>query len=517
MSRIQSSTPYRTETSVSFLTPSPPPPRPPRKMPSETTLHPFASHQRVSLAPNSAPPRIQRNNIADTRAIPSQPTRRHRSHSHNPSFGSHHTSGTNKSTAQTIVSLEDAADSEDPVSAWSLDAFDAPLLSMDSLETKGPRIQFPSEKPIIELEVQSPFSVTVPVALHPGVVRPRPIPRKDSDAVDPFAKLDIPQDKPARRRLVSESHTQERRPIVVETTPQETTDGESTAGSLWDDGQLQSPRDDEPIPGRPIFKPTAKPRPISAAPTTVSDAPSALSTTSSTKSYNGVRTDTLTNRIPYNFEENEGPALDVCETVGYIHMQQHRRRDNNSGTTDVDPRLKAVSLGFPFSLRPRNIPNARAIFSSSSTTSVVDYRFIRFAGLIPSMRPLRHSIDRVFLTQLGPTVPIVPIPIADRSTSAPPNQYHVYGRVLVPFDAGQWSFVQECWVIDLPAGLPLDMILGMDWMEKYDARIEVSLDGMRISGAAVVEECEGAGQSGRPVSMRVASDTYNSMPPDVSM
>lgn len=423
------------------------------------------------------------------------------------------------------------------------------------------------EKQILELAVRSPFTVTVPVSLHPGIVHPPSQPTQQA-----------PHNESPRRRPASESRDSERRPMIVKATshdPTSTTDDDSTAGSVWDDTHPQSPQSprDHGVDDDINVNANIKSRPLSTAHTAISDAPSARSSgsNSSSKSYNGVRIDTLSRRIPYALEENDGPPLVVHETVGYIHMQSPHPHPNShvhsnsphrsemADIDDVDARLKAVSLGFPISLRPRSIPNARAIFSSDSSTSVVDYRFIRFAGLIPSMRPVRPSIDRVSIIQLGgsPTtyLPSIPDRNNNASSSSPstsastssssPNHshghhhnhyYHVYGSVLVPYDAGPYSFEQDCWVVDLPPGLPLDMILGIDWMERWDARVEVSLEGMRVSGARVsgvdeaargrgASEGAGAGAEGgssgsdgngeRRTNWKVARDTYNSMPPEV--
>lgn len=528
--RVRQTTAVRSDSSVSFLTPTPPPRRP-RKLPSETTLHAvYHNHNRISLPPTSAlPPRPDSDR---TSSLDPEPIRRHRSLNPNSDSPSHHKKESpshigGKSSHRPFLSLEEAEESEIPVSAWTSDAFDFDLPTTPetpnivTVESAGPPLQISSEKPILDLEVQSPFTVSVPIPLRAGTIHPQsqsqpqsPQHQSDShssaDVVDAGARLEVPQNGYVRRRLISESNMSGNGPksLVIQATFPEptTTDEESTAGSVWDDTQLLSPRDRTSLDTleSPRSNHHTKTRPLSTA---ISDAPSARSngSRSSSKSYNGVRTSTLVNRIPYNLEETEGPPLDVHETIGYIHMHPSANADHDG----LDARLKAVSLGFPISLRPRNIPNARGIFSSASSTSAVDYRFVRFSGLIPSMRPLRPSLDRVSLVQLG-------------ARSSNSSHYHIYGRVTVPFDAGQWSFEQECWVVDLPPGLPVDLILGMDWMERYDARVEVSLEGMRVCGAngnAVMHVDADSSSGGQEQcgyrKTRVASDTYNSMPPGV--
>lgn len=62
-------------------------------------------------------------------------------------------------------------------------------------------------------------------------------------------------------------------------------------------------------------------------------------------------------------------------------------------TEDDDPRLKAVSMGFPIMVHPLRIPNTRAQVSSGSTYSVIDFRFVRLAGFLHQMVPLRPQVD----------------------------------------------------------------------------------------------------------------------------
>ncbi|KAJ3480611.1 hypothetical protein NLI96_g8218 [Meripilus lineatus] len=115
--------------------------------------------------------------------------------------------------------------------------------------------------------------------------------------------------------------------------------------------------------------------------------------------------------------------------------------------TDQDPRTFAVSMGFPVSIHPLRIPNTRAQHSSGSSHSVIDYKFVRLAGLIHTMVPLRRGIDDVNLVGLSG------------------GNIDVKGYVDIIFDALGYEFEQRCWVMDL--GFPLELQLGGDWATKY--------------------------------------------------
>ncbi|KAI0049534.1 hypothetical protein FA95DRAFT_861479 [Auriscalpium vulgare] len=134
--------------------------------------------------------------------------------------------------------------------------------------------------------------------------------------------------------------------------------------------------------------------------------------------------------------------------------------DEGYGT---DSRLAAVSVGFPIILRPDTYLNARAAFSSHSTESIVDLRFARASGLLYSLLTLRPC-DEVEMREVGSN-----------------KLYRVYGLLAVPFDAGKWSFKQDCWVVDM-AG-PVEILLGNDWLNQYRARVSFSLSGMTLEDA----------------------------------
>ena len=133
-----------------------------------------------------------------------------------------------------------------------------------------------------------------------------------------------------------------------------------------------------------------------------------------------------------------GPPLNVEGLVGGV-----------SDPFIQDPRLLAVSMGFPISVHPLRIPNTRANISSATTYSVIDFRFVRLAGLAHKMIPLRPDVDKVRLRSI---------------LSGSPGK--VVGWVNVAFDALGYEFEQRCWVVEL--GLPIEMMLGMDWLTKND-------------------------------------------------
>ncbi|EMD36925.1 hypothetical protein CERSUDRAFT_95197 [Gelatoporia subvermispora B] len=116
-----------------------------------------------------------------------------------------------------------------------------------------------------------------------------------------------------------------------------------------------------------------------------------------------------------------------------------------------DPRLTAVSMGFPISVHPLRLPNSRGTLSTGSTTSLIDTRCVRLAGLLARMVPIR-PIDEVHI-----------------STLFGGQHMNVFGRVDVTFDAFGFEFSTPCWVVNL--GLPVDIALGMDWLETYNPKI----------------------------------------------
>lgn len=87
----------------------------------------------------------------------------------------------------------------------------------------------------------------------------------------------------------------------------------------------------------------------------------------------------------------------------------------DSGT---DIRLTAMSTGFPISVHPLRLPNTRAQFSTGSSESIVDFRFVRIAGLLHKLIPLRDGVDKVVLTTIFSNDPL-----------------EVYGHVTFVFDA----------------------------------------------------------------------------------
>ncbi|KZT28294.1 hypothetical protein NEOLEDRAFT_1129672 [Neolentinus lepideus HHB14362 ss-1] len=132
-----------------------------------------------------------------------------------------------------------------------------------------------------------------------------------------------------------------------------------------------------------------------------------------------------------------GPPLEVEESIGGMIADDPSR----------DPRISAILpdvASFTISVHPLHLPNSRAMFSSASSTSVIDWRFVRLAGLLPKMVPIRDGVDRVDLRSLYGGGPM-----------------RVYGRVDVLFDAHGYEFEQPFWVTDI--GFPVEMVLGVDW------------------------------------------------------
>ena len=129
-----------------------------------------------------------------------------------------------------------------------------------------------------------------------------------------------------------------------------------------------------------------------------------------------------------------GPPISIEGSIGGI------------GVLDPpdDPRLRAVFLGFPVSVHPLRVPNARAHFTPSITHSIIDFRFLRLSGLLHQMTPLRGGIDKVELA----------LPSGELA--------NVIGWADVTFDAQGYEFHQRCWVLELDS--PVDIQLGTDWV-----------------------------------------------------
>ncbi|THH32855.1 hypothetical protein EUX98_g1323 [Antrodiella citrinella] len=132
--------------------------------------------------------------------------------------------------------------------------------------------------------------------------------------------------------------------------------------------------------------------------------------------------------------------------------------------TATDPRVQAVSLGFPISIHPLRTPNARGSISTGSDESALDFRFLRLAGLLHKMIPLRDGVDDVRMQAL------------DGSPVAP-----IYGRVTVVFDVQGYEFEHTFWVVNL--GVPVDMQLGSDFLVKFEISLGFGPWGGQISSA----------------------------------
>ncbi|KAK7680375.1 hypothetical protein QCA50_016615 [Cerrena zonata] len=146
--------------------------------------------------------------------------------------------------------------------------------------------------------------------------------------------------------------------------------------------------------------------------------------------------DYLNSRLPL-LRSAVGPPLHVEGTIG------------GAMTHEIgDRRLEAVSMGFPISVHPLRIPNTRAQVSTASSHSVIDFRFVRLAGLLHEMTLLRPDVDDVKLSALLGNTSI-----------------EVLGWVDVTFDALGYEFKQSCWVIRL--FFPVEIQLGTDWLSAY--------------------------------------------------
>ncbi|CAL1710240.1 unnamed protein product [Somion occarium] len=131
---------------------------------------------------------------------------------------------------------------------------------------------------------------------------------------------------------------------------------------------------------------------------------------------------------------------------------------------ELDPRLHAVSMGFPISVHPLRLPNTRAQFASGSTVSVIDYRFLRLSGLLHEMVPLRPGVDQAKLLN------------NDGSRIA-----QVWGKVEVVFDAQGYEFKETCWVINI--GFPVDIQFGIDWARQNGLVTNLDQGNFVISSA----------------------------------
>lgn len=122
-----------------------------------------------------------------------------------------------------------------------------------------------------------------------------------------------------------------------------------------------------------------------------------------------------------------------------------------------------MSVGFPVSIHPLRIPNTRA--QTAAGDSVIDFKFLRLAGLLHKMIPLRPDVDDVVFTNVDGS------PVKD-----------VYGRVTVTFDAHGYEFEHEFWVMDL--GLPIEMQIGQDdFFGKFGCVVGFQAEGMVIQSA----------------------------------
>lgn len=136
----------------------------------------------------------------------------------------------------------------------------------------------------------------------------------------------------------------------------------------------------------------------------------------------------------------------------------------------ADPRLVAMSMGFPVSIHPLRIPNTRA--QTAAGVSVIDYKFLRLSGLLHKMTPFRK------MTPLRSGQDDVKLRNVDGSAIR-----KVYGRVAVTFDAHGFEFQDHMfWVIDL--GFPVEMQLGQeDFFSKYNCSVEFQEGGLVIHQA----------------------------------
>lgn len=125
-----------------------------------------------------------------------------------------------------------------------------------------------------------------------------------------------------------------------------------------------------------------------------------------------------------------------------------------------DTRIDAVKYGFAVAVHPLRLPNTRALFSTASSVSAINFSFVRIAGLLGDMVPLRPGIDNVRIDGAS----------------------RVFGYVDVLFDTWGFEFRQRCWVINIGSSQFVDMILGFDWAEHYNPRIDWRED-MKIEDA----------------------------------
>ncbi|THG94151.1 hypothetical protein EW026_g7263 [Hermanssonia centrifuga] len=153
-----------------------------------------------------------------------------------------------------------------------------------------------------------------------------------------------------------------------------------------------------------------------------------------------------------------GRPIVLSATVGSITMLE---------MPGEDPRVQAISHDFPISVHPLRLPNSRALFSNLSSVSVVDYGFVRLAGLLHEMVPLRHEIDKVEIKDFHSDF-----------------TYVVYGYVTILFDAGEFEFEEKCWVVNLMrASQFVDLIVGMNWLTANAISTSFSRKGVTIEKA----------------------------------
>lgn len=157
-------------------------------------------------------------------------------------------------------------------------------------------------------------------------------------------------------------------------------------------------------------------------------------------------------RLP-NLASAEGPPLEISGTVG----------GNMVVDPDLDHRLVAMSKGFPVSIHPLRTPNTRAQLAAGE--SVVDFKFLRLAGLLAKMVPLRTGVDKVHLHTIDGA-----------------EIRRIYGRVRIVFDAAGFEFEHEFWVMDI--GFPVEMQLGQsDFCSKFKCVLASQDGGMVIKEA----------------------------------
>ncbi|THH32854.1 hypothetical protein EUX98_g1322 [Antrodiella citrinella] len=124
---------------------------------------------------------------------------------------------------------------------------------------------------------------------------------------------------------------------------------------------------------------------------------------------------------------------------------------------DSDPRVEAVRSGFPISIHPLRLPNTRGRFAAG--VSLLDFRFLRIAGLLHKMVPLREGVDEVVIKML-----------------IGGGDVKIHGRVTVVFDAQGYEFEHTFWVTNLGFN-PFEMQLGDDFSAKFGLSLSFNAEG----------------------------------------